>query len=181
MRLPALAAVLFISVGAAAPAYAVHKCPDAHGKWVYSDLPCPSAAAEPAQQVAAQAPQAHPIALPRLTAGQGSPRELVTALFRCLEAASVGSKSLFLGCSAQGGEAYQQADSSWAELLGEWRRSLPSRMLATTGMVDKAERYGSISLVGTGAGQEDIRLSASFVRDQGLWKLVQLHLPPEAN
>lgn len=180
MRLPALTAALFMSALSAAPAYAVHKCPDAQGKWVYSDLPCPAAAAESAQQVAAQAPQPHPIALPRLTAGQDSPRELVTALFRCLEAASVGSKTLFLGCSVQGGDAYEQADSRWAELLGEWRRALPSRMLATTGMVDKAERYGSISLVGTGSGQEDIRLSASFVRDQGLWKLVQLHLPPSA-
>lgn len=181
MRLPALIAAVLMSAVFAAPAYAVHKCPDAQGKWVYSDLPCPAPAQEVGKQADARAPQAFPIALPRLTAGTGSPRELVTALYRCLEAASVASRSLFLGCSVPGGDAYQQADGSFAELLGEWRRALPSRMLATTGMVDKSERYGSISLVGTGSGQEDIHLSASFVRDQGLWKLVQLHLPGAAN
>lgn len=163
-----------------APVHAVHKCLDAQGRTVFSDLPCAPQSAGPTAALPARQPEpeVQPILLPLLTAGQTAPRELVTSLFRCLEAASVASQSQFLACSVPGGAAHEQADRQWPALLSQWRRALPRRLLATGGTVDKTERFGAVQLVSGEVDQLDVRMSANFARHQGLWKLVKLQLPP---
>lgn len=177
---PPAAAGLLVALVLSAPAYAVQKCLDTSGRTVFSDVPCASLgpAAPRGQPTLPTDPEAQPIPLPLLTAGQGAPRELVTALFRCLEAASVASQTQFLACSVPGGAAHAQAVSQWPALLNGWRRALPRRLLAAGGSVDKSERFGSIGLVSGEADQLHVRMSASFARHQGLWKLVQLQTPP---
>ena len=177
---PPATAGLLVALAMSAPAYAVQKCLDAKGRTVFSDVPCVSTgpAAPLVQPTRPTDPEAQPIPLPLLTAGQGAPRELVTALFRCLEAASVASQTQFLACSVPGGAAHTQAGGQWPALLNGWRRALPRRLLATGGSVDKTERFGTIGLVSAEPDQLHVRMSASFARHQGLWKLVQLQAPP---
>lgn len=164
---------------ASAPAHAVNQCQDAQGRKVFSDLPCAHhrLSAPAAQTPDNPSPTAQPIVLPVLTAGQGSPRELVTALFRCLEAASMASQKQFLRCSLPGESAHRQASQDWPALLDAWRQGLPRRLLAIDGEMDATERFGSIRLVGGEMDQMDLRLSARFTRHEGRWKLVQLQLP----
>lgn len=152
-------------------AHALHQCQDAQGRKVFTDMPCTQAADAPV----APAPTAtRPIALPVLTAGQGVPRELVTALYRCLEAASVGSQRQFLECSAPGVGDHQRASQDWTALLSGWRSMLPRRLLAIDARVDAAERNAQLTLVSGVRDQMEQRLSATLVRKDRLWQLVEL-------
>ncbi|MFP8778884.1 hypothetical protein [Hydrogenophaga sp. RWCD_12] len=168
------------------PVLAMNQCLDTTGHKSFTDLPCPGvtpaqAAALPGRAVASgpadvQAP-ATPPHLPLLTAGQGAPRELVTALYRCLEAASSSSQRQFRECSWPEGSAHQLASNDWRALLVLWREQLPQRLLASSGSVDKAERNGQLELVDGSSDRMDRRLSASFARHEGRWKLVSLRFP----
>lgn len=168
------------------PVWAMNQCLDTTGHKSFTDLPCPGvtpaqAASLPGRAVASAAAdlQASVTAphLPLLTAGQGAPRELVTALYRCLEAASSSSQRQFRECSWPEGSAHRLADSDWPALLLLWREQLPQRLLASAGTVDKAERNGQLELVDGTADRMDRRLSASFARHEGRWKLVSLRFP----
>ena len=165
------------------PAWALNQCLDTSGHKSFTDLPCPGvtpaqAAALPGRTgaVEAVAPPSAPTPppLPLLTAGQGAPRELVTALYRCLEAASTSSQRQFRECSWPEGSAHRLATNDWPALLTLWREQLPARLLAANGAMDKAERNGQLELVDGAPDRMDRRLSASFSRHDGRWKLVSL-------
>lgn len=171
------------------PVWAMNQCLDTTGHKSFSDLPCPGvtpgqAAALPGRTMRSGAvdtsdPQTPvtPPHLPLLTAGQGAPRELVTALYRCLEAASSSSQRQFRECSWPEGSAHQLANNDWRALQLLWREQLPQRLLASAGSVDKAERNGQLELVDGAPDQIDRRLSARFARHEGRWKLVSLRFP----
>jgi hypothetical protein len=179
-------AAAFAMAALSSPLWAMNQCLDTTGHKSFTDLPCPGvsptqATALPGRAVASGPADVQaavtPPHLPLLTAGQGAPRELVTALYRCLEAASSSSQRQFRECSWPEGSAHRLADSDWRALLLLWREQLPQRMLASAGSVDKAERNGQLELVDGASDRMDRRLSANFVRHEGRWKLVSLRFP----
>lgn len=94
-------AAALVLAALSSPVWAMNQCLDTTGHKSFTDLPCPGvtpaqAAALPGRSGAVDTadPQTPvtPPHLPLLTAGQGAPRELVTALYRCLEAASSSSQ-----------------------------------------------------------------------------------------
>lgn len=181
-----ISAVLSLAV-LSAPAWAMNQCLDTTGHKSFTDLPCPGvtpaqAAALPGRagvvESASAAAAVAPPHLPLLTAGQGAPRELVTALYRCLEAASTLSQRQFRECSWPEGSVHRLASNDWRALMTLWREQLPQRLLASSGSVDKAERNGQLELVDGSPDRMDRRLSASFVRNEGRWKLVSLGFGP---
>ncbi|MGM9426315.1 hypothetical protein [Hydrogenophaga sp. MI9] len=176
-------AAALVLAALSSPVWAMNQCLDTTGHKSFTDLPCPGvtpaqAAALPGRSGAVDTadPQTPvtPPHLPLLTAGQGAPRELVTALYRCLEAASSSSQRQFRECSWPEGSVHRLATSDWRALLMLWREQLPQRLLASAGSVDKAERNGQLELVDGTADRMDRRLSASFARHEGRWKLVSL-------
>ena len=111
-------AAALVLAALSSPVWAMNQCLDTTGHKSFTDLPCPGvtpaqAAALPGRSGAVDTadPQTPvtPPHLPLLTAGQGAPRELVTALYRCLEAASSSSQRQFRECSWPEGSVHRLA------------------------------------------------------------------------
>ena len=158
-------AAALVLAALSSPVWAMNQCLDTTGHKSFTDLPCPGvtpaqAAALPGRSGAVDTadPQT-PVTPPHLP---------------LLEAASSSSQRQFRECSWPEGSVHRLATSDWRALLMLWREQLPQRLLASAGSVDKAERNGQLELVDGTADRMDRRLSASFARHEGRWKLVSL-------